>query len=512
MYNLSILAIFMNESMVIEEWLQHYIWQGVEHFYLIDNGSTDNYEEVIGPYLDKISLVKWDETAAQIKHYNQALDHFDLKNQTKWLLVCDLDEFLFSPTFKNLQEYLGTKEGTTCINVSMTMFGSRDEYEQPPSIRKGFLHREKRLHDHGKAILRTKSINKLDVHFHDVDGNTIRDDIDLQLNHYQIMSKEYFDKVKKPRPDVAFSENPRDDEYFKRRDIREMKDTKLADMLPSDQDTISGFNGKVRRFPIVVPALVVFAVLLMCSKDKIKPFLMLFVILLFVMNTDRETFNKNELVVARCGEDIGCLDNFKDKFNVTVYDKCGNALPDSKILPNMGRESHTYLQHIIDVYDSGSLPEVTVFLIGSCCRDSHKTKRMNQTIDLVNKTKNSVFIGGLAPEDENFELPEYKGAKMDRVPAEHRPFPKWVSNIVKKPRCPISTGFGVFAVHRDHILQNPKEYYQGLLDSFPQESSNPEVGHYFERAWGHIFGPVPDECIYVSTTVDDYYPYINKPN
>ena len=312
--------------------------------------------------------------------------------------------------------------------------------------------------------------------------------------------------------DAVYIQNSRDDEYFKRRDIREMEDTKLADMLPSDLDTISGFNGKVRRFPIVVPALILFAVLLMSTKDKIKPFLILFVVLLFVMNTDRETFNKNEIVVARCGEDIGCLDSFKDKFNVTVYDKCGNTLPDSKILPNMGRESHTYLQHIIDVYDSGSLPEVTVFLIGSCCRDSFKTKRMNQTIDLVNKNKTSVFIGGLAPEDDNFELPEYKGQKMDRVPPEQRPFSKWIDINVKKPMCPISTGFGIFAVHRDHILQNSKEYYQNLLNCFPKESSSPEVGHYFERAWGHIFGPVPDECIYVSTSVDDYYPLINKPN
>ena len=240
----------MNESMVIEEWLQHYIWQGVEHFYLIDNGSTDNYEEIIGPYLDKISLVKWTETASQVKHYNRALEHFDIKNQTKWLLVCDLDEFLFSPTFPNIKEYL-EKQDASCINVSMTMFGSRDEYEQPPSIRKGFLYREKKLHEHGKAILLSKKINTLDVHFHTVDGPSIRDDTNLQLNHYQIMSKEYFDKVKKVRPDVAFSVNARDDEYFKKRDIREMEDTKLSDMI-NDQGTISGFDGKIRTFPIMV--------------------------------------------------------------------------------------------------------------------------------------------------------------------------------------------------------------------------------------------------------------------
>ena len=43
MYYLSILAIFKNEAMNLKEWIEHYILNGVEHFYLINNGSTDNF-------------------------------------------------------------------------------------------------------------------------------------------------------------------------------------------------------------------------------------------------------------------------------------------------------------------------------------------------------------------------------------------------------------------------------------------------------------------------------------
>ena len=42
-YNLSLIAIFKNESHILKEWIEHYINEGVDKFYLIDNGSTDNY-------------------------------------------------------------------------------------------------------------------------------------------------------------------------------------------------------------------------------------------------------------------------------------------------------------------------------------------------------------------------------------------------------------------------------------------------------------------------------------
>ena len=33
-YFLSVLSVFKNESHILEEWLNHYINEGVEHFYL----------------------------------------------------------------------------------------------------------------------------------------------------------------------------------------------------------------------------------------------------------------------------------------------------------------------------------------------------------------------------------------------------------------------------------------------------------------------------------------------
>jgi hypothetical protein len=48
-YNLSIMAIFKNEQDYMEEWLNHHIKEGIEHFYLYSNDEQmKNY-----PYLKK---------------------------------------------------------------------------------------------------------------------------------------------------------------------------------------------------------------------------------------------------------------------------------------------------------------------------------------------------------------------------------------------------------------------------------------------------------------------------
>lgn len=63
-----------------------------------------------------------------------------------------------------------------------------------------------------------------------------------------------------------------------------------------------------------------------------------------------------ELVLARYREDASWADNFA--WPVTVYDKSGQPGPLS--LPNIGRESHTYVTHIVRRYPE--FPEYTVFV------------------------------------------------------------------------------------------------------------------------------------------------------
>ena len=57
-YFLTCCLMIKNEGKYIEEWMDHYISEGVEHFYIIDNGSTDNTLELLKKYEDLITLFK----------------------------------------------------------------------------------------------------------------------------------------------------------------------------------------------------------------------------------------------------------------------------------------------------------------------------------------------------------------------------------------------------------------------------------------------------------------------
>jgi hypothetical protein len=222
MHYLSVLAIFKNETMNLKVWLDHYIWQGVEHFYLIDNGSTDNPMEILQEYIDKgfVTYVYGDVKHRQQQYYKDVFNLFRLKEKTVWLAVCDLDEFFFG-TQKRLSKVLKTHENYNMVLSNWLMFGSDGLVEQPKDIRTGILYREEPIHILTKYIFKTVSIPNTDHiwihHLENVDNTyTVTDNEEIHLNHYPIQSLEFFQKVKMTRgaADVPWSENVRDMNYF----------------------------------------------------------------------------------------------------------------------------------------------------------------------------------------------------------------------------------------------------------------------------------------------------------
>ena len=57
-YYLSVLACCKDEGDYIQEWVEYYLLQGVEHFYLYNNNGTDNSKELLKPYIDA-GLITW---------------------------------------------------------------------------------------------------------------------------------------------------------------------------------------------------------------------------------------------------------------------------------------------------------------------------------------------------------------------------------------------------------------------------------------------------------------------
>lgn len=146
MHYLSVAALFKNESLILKEWIEHYIFHSVEHFYLINDRSTDNSVEVLQEYIDKGIVTLYNSThdyylGRQRNMYNEYILPNLKKQLTKWLLIVDLDEFMWSPIHINLSTLLKTCEHFGQIQVNHTLFGSNGHIEQPKMVVQSFTKR-----------------------------------------------------------------------------------------------------------------------------------------------------------------------------------------------------------------------------------------------------------------------------------------------------------------------------------------------------------------------------------
>ena len=227
---------FKNESTNLNEWIEHYLWQGASELHLIDNQSDDGWRDKINPeYLNDIRIHFYHDTIVnqQVKSYNHFFKNV-IKFKTPWVLVLDMDEFAYARgEFETIDQYLSTlPPNVSQVLIPWKVFGSSGLINQPKSIRKEFITRHKyprprdvlncgsKKYDIAvKYIVRPNKTKHIRIHYADVVGDTIRTNGDtvknvnhflhqsenlissdnLHLNHYIIQSKDYFYNIKQPR-------------------------------------------------------------------------------------------------------------------------------------------------------------------------------------------------------------------------------------------------------------------------------------------------------------------------
>ena len=224
---LSVLAQFKNETFNLKVWLDHHIWQGVEHFYLIDNGSTDNPLPILKPYFEKglITYYYIPKPASQVENYRNIFAR-DIWFKTYWLAVIDLDEFLYGVD-QRLVKKLKHLHYFNVIYCNWLMYGTSGCINQPADVRKDNIHRWPELDPiNTKYIVKTPSIkdpSQLWIHWlvqakteiPIKSGPNIRVANKLiRLNHYVCQSEEFFTKVKSVRGDATHLGNKWSRELF----------------------------------------------------------------------------------------------------------------------------------------------------------------------------------------------------------------------------------------------------------------------------------------------------------
>lgn len=135
-YNLSICAIFKNESKYLKEWIEYHRIIGVDHFYLYSNNSTDRPANMLHSYLQKgiVTLIHWPDRmperdtftwslGVQTAAYENAI-YWTAKKETKWLAILDIDEFLVPLDGNTLADILEKYNQYPGIVFSRTYFNA----------------------------------------------------------------------------------------------------------------------------------------------------------------------------------------------------------------------------------------------------------------------------------------------------------------------------------------------------------------------------------------------------
>ena len=127
-YNLAVVAIFKDEAAYLREWLDYHLLAGVEHFYLYNNDSSDDYEKILAPYVEAnlVTLIDWSGKAMQMPAYNDALERF--RFFCRYMAFIDLDEFIFPKTGQSIvevaDEILSRDDTVAALGINWQIFGS----------------------------------------------------------------------------------------------------------------------------------------------------------------------------------------------------------------------------------------------------------------------------------------------------------------------------------------------------------------------------------------------------
>jgi hypothetical protein len=129
-YELSIAAIFKDEARFLGEWLHFHDGVGVDHFFLYNDDSADDFLSVIGPWIKagKVTLIDAGGMD-QLSAYNHCIRRF--AEESRWIAFIDLDEFLFSPKSRDLKQILRHYRDLTGIFVYWVLYGSSGHVSRP---------------------------------------------------------------------------------------------------------------------------------------------------------------------------------------------------------------------------------------------------------------------------------------------------------------------------------------------------------------------------------------------
>lgn len=132
LYDLAITAIFKDEAPYLKEWLDYHLLAGVDHFYLYNNDSSDNYKEVLAPYVEKnlVTLIDFPGEIMQMPAYADAINNY--RFECRYMAFIDIDEFVYPKKLTEgiiqvVDEILSNNPNAAGLGINWQIYGSNGQ-------------------------------------------------------------------------------------------------------------------------------------------------------------------------------------------------------------------------------------------------------------------------------------------------------------------------------------------------------------------------------------------------
>lgn len=229
-YNLAICAIFQDEAPYLKEWIEFHRLVGVEHFYLYNHRSSDNYRQILQPYVQQGIVELFDKPKVanriqifnrlQCKCYNECLAH--ARGTSKWIAFIDIDEYLYPVNERSLVELLKQYDAFGGVYANWRIFGTSRITKIPSNqllietltlctsksfpanlYVKSIVRPEYALHfpnpHHPVYVKEYCQVNTDKIPFEGPFLSTYVQSNKLRINHYWTRDEDFFYRVKIPR-------------------------------------------------------------------------------------------------------------------------------------------------------------------------------------------------------------------------------------------------------------------------------------------------------------------------
>jgi hypothetical protein len=151
-----------DEGRYLAEWIEYYLAAGVEHFFLYEKLSKDDFRTILQPYIDR-GVVTLFEDWAHVP-LSPAADHDCILRSLgrfEWVGFIDADEFVVIRDGRSIGEYLSLYRNEVAVALHTYIFGSNGHQARPEGpVISEYTRRETLPDAHVKVFLRPECVSR----------------------------------------------------------------------------------------------------------------------------------------------------------------------------------------------------------------------------------------------------------------------------------------------------------------------------------------------------------------